>query len=718
VKPANILLEGVDGAPPWAGRAVLVDYELVRPAAAAQPGVTLWASVDFAAPELLLGRTVDARADLFALGVTMHDVFAGRAPRQRTRALADGLEDLRRCRAGIDPGVAELVAALVEPTARWREDSAARTARELTRLARGERFAASPALRLHRLLVRRRRRVARATWLSLTGLLAVAVIALAGDSVRTAVATSESATVAWRRGDLVSAAEALRRPTWLARRLLPARLTALAAGSEPGADPVEDVLSVVFAGDIAGARLRAAQYLERDGLAPHPQLSWFLADALSRDRTQVRVLWTRIFHECPDASPAAVAASAAIRAAFTALLDDDGPDAVWAAAALGGCGDQRSFVAVAAAIVQRLRAGGPSQCEFARVAMMCLRRIVGRSVVCGFDRAVAGAADERLARELGDALRPLDPDLVNARLAPALTDLTTQLAVLGRRANDDRHLPLLALLVEPQRTRVRAAAGDAALRSTLLAGGSCDLDWLGEGQASRFTLADHLGYIAGALGGDDVCAACRRLLDRAGPGGEREFESSRAAGQATARGPTTLEPPDEDSHLGASLRAERTQPIAVACRCSALVAPRVFDCDLTHWPPVLQGEAQQVEAVAVTWPADEVMPDICFARLHLPALSALTFCLPAGPARSASLDLHLCMQKGVRSALPGEGEARVDLLLDGEPIGLGLLVAASTQCDLQVPLCRSSTTPRRLTVRLGAGSTTTLRLYSVSVAAH
>ena len=77
VKPGNILIERETG------RAMLVDFGLVRRlgenAGMTATGVVM-GTVDYIAPEQARGRKVDARADIYSLGVLFYQLLAGRLP--------------------------------------------------------------------------------------------------------------------------------------------------------------------------------------------------------------------------------------------------------------------------------------------------------------------------------------------------------------------------------------------------------------------------------------------------------------------------------------------------------------------------------------------------------------------------------------------------------------------------------------------------------------
>ncbi len=74
LKPQNILVTGLEDPLP---RAVLVDFGLASPARAEEhPRGTL----QFFAPEMLRGESLDRRADLYALGVLLYRLCSGRCP--------------------------------------------------------------------------------------------------------------------------------------------------------------------------------------------------------------------------------------------------------------------------------------------------------------------------------------------------------------------------------------------------------------------------------------------------------------------------------------------------------------------------------------------------------------------------------------------------------------------------------------------------------------
>ena len=77
VKPGNLLVGGSD-------RVVLIDFALARRMDDAAPWVTedgRWLGTpDFAAPEQILGRPMDARSEVYSLGAVLHWAVTGEVP--------------------------------------------------------------------------------------------------------------------------------------------------------------------------------------------------------------------------------------------------------------------------------------------------------------------------------------------------------------------------------------------------------------------------------------------------------------------------------------------------------------------------------------------------------------------------------------------------------------------------------------------------------------
>ncbi|WP_392425438.1 serine/threonine-protein kinase [Barrientosiimonas humi] len=81
VKPANVMLTWSEGRP----HAYLTDFGISKVVGAAGPTRTGTAlgTLDYMAPELLVGDPYDGRADLYALGAVLYQALTGRVPFQR-----------------------------------------------------------------------------------------------------------------------------------------------------------------------------------------------------------------------------------------------------------------------------------------------------------------------------------------------------------------------------------------------------------------------------------------------------------------------------------------------------------------------------------------------------------------------------------------------------------------------------------------------------------
>jgi tRNA A-37 threonylcarbamoyl transferase component Bud32 len=122
LKPDNVILRGND-AP------VIIDFGVALLAGARHQAGT--GTPAYMAPEQANGRSVDARADLYALGVMAHEILTGARPdAPRSLLPFTGFAQMRGVRgsltaAGITPDIAELVSRLLAPRPRLRPASAA-----------------------------------------------------------------------------------------------------------------------------------------------------------------------------------------------------------------------------------------------------------------------------------------------------------------------------------------------------------------------------------------------------------------------------------------------------------------------------------------------------------------------------------------------------------------------------------------------------------------
>ena len=91
IKPANILI-GDDG------RVKVADFGIAKASAAGadltQPG-TMLGTAKYLAPEVIDGQPVDARADIYSLGVVLYEMVCGRAPFTGDTEIATALQHVR-----------------------------------------------------------------------------------------------------------------------------------------------------------------------------------------------------------------------------------------------------------------------------------------------------------------------------------------------------------------------------------------------------------------------------------------------------------------------------------------------------------------------------------------------------------------------------------------------------------------------------------------------
>ncbi|MFI7483022.1 protein kinase [Kocuria sp. M1R5S2] len=138
VKPENVLIADT-------GRVTVADFGLTRAVDQHTATGTVLGTVAYAAPELVTGRPVDTRADVYSTGIVLFELLTGRRPFTGSpvavaRAHAEGrVPDLRSLDPGAPAGLARLVARATAREPERRPADAARMLEELRAVRAGMR---------------------------------------------------------------------------------------------------------------------------------------------------------------------------------------------------------------------------------------------------------------------------------------------------------------------------------------------------------------------------------------------------------------------------------------------------------------------------------------------------------------------------------------------------------------------------------------------------
>ncbi len=139
IKPGNILFDA-------AGRAKLTDFGLAHwaEASAMTRTGTLLGTVFYLSPEQAVGRKVDARSDLYALGALLYEMIIGEPPFTGSSAVGiiykiiyEPAPRARALKAGLPAELDDLLSALLAKGAEQRPQSAGQVAEALGRLLAG-----------------------------------------------------------------------------------------------------------------------------------------------------------------------------------------------------------------------------------------------------------------------------------------------------------------------------------------------------------------------------------------------------------------------------------------------------------------------------------------------------------------------------------------------------------------------------------------------------
>jgi serine/threonine protein kinase len=148
IKPANVMLD-------LSGKAILMDFGIARILGGSQHTATgaVIGTAMYMSPEQIRGLHLDARSDLYSLGVTLFEMLGGRPPFESDSAMTlmmmhlnDPLPDIRELQTDIPPQLVALLNKSLSKTREERFHSAAEMANTLNQVLTqgGEASAAAP----------------------------------------------------------------------------------------------------------------------------------------------------------------------------------------------------------------------------------------------------------------------------------------------------------------------------------------------------------------------------------------------------------------------------------------------------------------------------------------------------------------------------------------------------------------------------------------------
>ncbi|MEW6743540.1 MAG: serine/threonine-protein kinase [Planctomycetota bacterium] len=727
IKPGNIMLAG-RGSPSETvpeQPAVLVDFGLLRPVHSETLTQTLQpdCTASYASPEQLLGQEVDSRSDVFSLGVTMHDLLAGRLPEERLPA-PSGLEPLDEIVPGLDRDLTAIVAKAADPVASYRYADGASLRCDLLAWLQGNPVSAR---RLHpvestvRWIRRYPGRIAAGLTLS-AGLVLVVLGTLGVRDVWLAAREAERSFVS---GDVLAFSRACKAIPGLFQHVLlrdAVRENTLGILRNDQSDPIVRIAEQLSSGRNQAATHEAAVAVRTQGVEHTPLLARFLVRQLnsssaSKESTELRslalLLTCRVFDERPDMSPAASAASAPIRDRLQVLLAQEIPqlDRLQAMAALSGCGTLRSIPV----LLGQVKAA-ESASEIHLRGLRCIERILRRAHWCGLIDANGSDEAGPLAQEIETLSLELSPGDSDALAIGSWWSLLKALAFFNRARNAETSVDNSLFTHYGGRfgKELRAAAADPLLGSELASGDGFVPD-----------LAQRWGWCCGAYGEVPITnqarQSCVDMSRRLGVALFEAFEQGFKEGCLQRSGIIPAYDPDPASQINAPPQKDafvNLGPIGLSTR----QAPRgcVAAWDLGGECILTQGGAGAVRVTGVTSPSS---PSLDSARIIMDAFGRseahLEFELPADVVndvrdRVESLELHLWHLAAARWYIPFKGMATISVAIDGTEIGR-FLVSRDSWIKNVVRIPEEHLRPGRQVLMIGLedSSTTTYRLRQV-----
>ncbi len=737
VKPANMVFDCQPEDAPLRHPVIVVDLGLVRANTPETSLATVYATFAYAAPEVLLGLSQDARSDVFSLGVSMHDLLCARFPWQRERRQTQGLETLTQVLPQCDPDLAAIVAEATALDPSHRYVNAAAMATDLRAWLKGEQVSVRP----RRLIARQRRRLQRsprpglvlsglALLLTLGLLLLGAGVLWISDAIGKLSRLQESLVA----GDLETYAQQ--------RASLSPLLSGMAA--EPSTEELESfdqVLERINQGDVPGAKLHAGRLLGRDGLDAYPELlAWFENRMLHGDRgdaLETTTVLSRLLLDHPVQSPKEHASLEAITDTLVAALHLSRPLAtrLHAISALGGS----ALLPAISPILTHLEESAErttEAIELYRVSMVALQRITQRAARMTPDLIMAQDW-ESLVTSAVKALEIILPDA--SRHASALTaplDLWTAVMTISLQ---DAKLELRARALmqglPPMLERTRAANRDPALLNELRTGSYMKAtEVLKDGVFQGSWAYHHLGSFLGHYPVSEQMAFINYLetQTQAQHLETREWRPIFDKGVAEARqlraGQSNVWETYPESHLGRWFKAVEHDFVAMDHRVmagypsksSSQAGEALMICwDFSPGELEVYGPPGSVENRVAPITPDNYIQDQSYLLFSVPGVSTLRLRFPGRPRSSQLLRLRIELQKGLRQALPYSGTCGLDLSLNGElRTTLPNMVEGSLQ-EIILPLGRITGTQEQvLELQLSGASNTSLRILSVGILEH
>ncbi len=729
VKPLNIVLEGSDRSLDLEKAAVVVDFGLVR--TTDSPHSTLRASPFYAAPELLLGQQVDARADVYSLGVCMMDLLSGRSPDRRRRLPSGQFVGLRQTIPGFDRDLDAIVMKATDRVPHWRYGNAGELASDLKAWLEGRAVSARGLHGLESVGRWIRSHPQRVISWTIRGSIAVLLACIVGVGllkIGRLVTIVERTKEYWREAQLDPLQrEVANLPDFLDRFSLPkpllrhtADLRAMRVDS-----PVVQVIRALREQGRRSAEQLAARFLERDGLSKHPLLARFLLRSLDpdvlRDPIQSEAslrLIARLFDDRPDDDSAAVRASGAFRSRLMEILlqpDSDPVVRLFAITALGGCGDVDTVHSLVACLAHR-KGEGPYGDEEARLVYEALNSITRRSHGCGFlprlaDKVIE-AALQTIASERPDLSEALLRSVAFARRASGLRPLSilpehsskTQFASCRSARRD----PMLLEKLRSNPASFKTSNANSMVWTRRLG------QWIGAYENEQAELELERWIEESSSAQDALVSLYREGIRQAHLEREGEFDPLR---------------PDEDTHLGATLGSPPVPKVPVPLEAKARATSLFGSHGSENWRGgvhvdfeaetlTAQGLQVDIELRNAQMRADLFAPGSRYARLSKAGNSEIHLSLkPEARHATDHLRIRITFQKSMRPRVPFTGIAYLDVLWQGRLVGGDLQISSNSVDEFELTLPRLSgslTRTQNLVLRLGSQSTTILNVLAIS----